>query len=46
MPTLEEIRARFAGNFERLDNRHKRFEDAEPYPVGISERLMEVQKGL
>lgn len=46
MPTLEEIRARFAGNFARLDNRHKRIEDAEPYPVRISERLAEVQKKI
>jgi nicotinate phosphoribosyltransferase len=46
MPTLEEIRARFAKNFERLDNRYKRFDDAEPYPVRISERLAELQKEL
>ena len=41
MPTLEEIRARFARNFERLDHGHKRFDDAEPYPVRVSERLAE-----
>jgi nicotinate phosphoribosyltransferase len=46
MPTLEKIRARFAKNFERLDHRHKRFEDAERYPVRVSERLAELQKGL
>ena len=46
MPTLAEIRACFSKNFERLDHRHKRFEDAEPYPVGVSERLAEIQKQL
>ncbi len=46
MPTLEEIRERFAKNFERLDHRHKRFEDAEPYPVRVSERLAEIQKAI
>jgi nicotinate phosphoribosyltransferase len=44
MPTLEEIRQGFAKNFERLDHRHKRVEDAEPYPVRVSERLAELQK--
>jgi nicotinate phosphoribosyltransferase len=43
-PTLEEIRTRFARNFERLDQRHKRLEDAEPYPVKVSQRLEEIQK--
>jgi len=46
MPTLEEIRARLAKNFEQLDHRHKRFDDAEPYPVRVSERLAELQKEL
>jgi nicotinate phosphoribosyltransferase len=42
-PTLEEIRERFAVNFERLDDRHKRLADAAPYPVTISQRLAELQ---
>ena len=46
MPTLAEIRARFARNVERLDHRHKRFDDAELYPVRISERLGDLQKRL
>jgi nicotinate phosphoribosyltransferase len=46
MPTLEAIRARFADNFKRLDARHKRFDDAEHYPVQISERLAALQEGL
>ena len=45
-PTLEAIRSRFARNFGRLDHRHKRFEDAERYPVRISERLAKLQKEL
>jgi nicotinate phosphoribosyltransferase len=44
MPTLGEIRARFAENFARLDDRYKRFENPEIYPVAISTRLAEVQK--
>ena len=43
MPMLKEIRAGFARNFERLDQRHKILEDAEPYPVRVSERLEEIQ---
>jgi nicotinate phosphoribosyltransferase len=46
MPTLEEIRARFAKNFERLDHRHKRFEDAELYPVRVSERMAGLQDSV
>jgi hypothetical protein len=46
MPTLAEIRSRFAGNFKRLDDVHKRFEDPEPYPVKVSPRLAEIQEGL
>jgi nicotinate phosphoribosyltransferase len=46
MPTLEEIRARFARNFERLDQRYKCLDDAKPYPVRVSERLAELQKEL
>jgi nicotinate phosphoribosyltransferase len=42
--TLEQIRSRFAGNFERLDNSHKRFTDPQPYPVVVSERLVALQK--
>ncbi|MEE4112302.1 MAG: nicotinate phosphoribosyltransferase, partial [Desulfobacteraceae bacterium] len=43
-PPLEKIRSRFARNFERLDQRYKHLDDAEPYPVRISERLAEIQK--
>ena len=39
MPTLAEIRSRFAGNLERLDHGHKRLSDALPYPVTVSDRL-------
>ena len=45
-PTLENIRARFARNFERLDQGHKRVDDADPYPVRISRRLAELQKKI
>jgi nicotinate phosphoribosyltransferase len=45
-PTLEEIRSGFARNFERLDQRHKRLDDADLYPVRISERLAKLQKEL
>ncbi|MBR9987352.1 MAG: nicotinate phosphoribosyltransferase [Desulfosarcina sp.] len=44
MPTLEQIRSRFAGNFERLDDSHKRFTDPQPYPVVVSDRLVALQK--
>lgn len=46
MPTIEEIRARFARDFERLDGRHKRCKDAEPYPVRVSERLTALQNSI
>ena len=44
MPTLEEIRARFAENFEKLDERYKRIENPDTYPVRVSDRLEEIQK--
>jgi nicotinate phosphoribosyltransferase len=44
MPTLEQIRQRFADNFTRLDDRYKRFTDPQPYPVVVSERLVALQK--
>ena len=44
MPTLEAIRVQFADNFERLDERHKRLVDPEPYPVTVSKRLADLQK--
>ncbi|MBC2713659.1 MAG: nicotinate phosphoribosyltransferase [Desulfosarcina sp.] len=44
MPTLEEIRSRFARNFERLDNCHKRLSNPEPYPVRVSDRLAALQE--
>jgi nicotinate phosphoribosyltransferase len=46
MPTLAEIRARFSKNFEQLDPCYKRFTDAKPYPVRVSERLAEMQEQL
>jgi nicotinate phosphoribosyltransferase len=46
MPTLEKAREYFAGNFKRLDDRHKRFEDPETYPVQMSARLRELQKKI
>lgn len=46
MPTLEEIRSRFSENFARLDDRHKRLEDAEPYLVRVSERLAALQEDI
>jgi nicotinate phosphoribosyltransferase len=44
MPTLGEIRARFTENFARLDDRYKRLDNPEIYPVVMSRRLEEVQK--
>jgi nicotinate phosphoribosyltransferase len=46
MPTLAEIRSRFAANFERLGGGYKRFEDPDLYPVTVSPRLTEIQEGL
>ncbi len=46
MPTLEEIRERFAETFARLDQRHKHVENAEPYSVRVSERLGDLQKKI
>ena len=43
MPTLDEAREHFAENFKRLDDRHLRIEDPEPYPVQLSERLQKLQ---
>ncbi len=43
-PTLVDIRQRFAENFSRLDDRYKRLSDADPFPVELSERLVELQK--
>ena len=44
LPTLMEIRQRFGKNFARLDERYKRIENADVYPVSISDRLEELQK--
>jgi nicotinate phosphoribosyltransferase len=44
LPTLKAIRARFADQFGRLDDSHKRFADPAPYPVALSERLVELQE--
>ncbi len=43
-PTLVDIRQRFAENFSRLDDRYKRLSGADPFPVELSERLVELQK--
>jgi hypothetical protein len=44
MPTLDDIRQRFGVNFSCLGDRHKRLTDADPYPVELSEKLVELQK--
>jgi hypothetical protein len=44
MPTLEDIRHRFGENFSCLDDRHKRLIDADPYPVELSDGLVELQE--
>ncbi|MGA6925404.1 MAG: nicotinate phosphoribosyltransferase [Desulfosarcina sp.] len=44
LPTLADIRARFAENFSRLDDRYKRLTAPQVYPVRISERLEELQE--
>jgi nicotinate phosphoribosyltransferase len=44
MPALADIRDRFACNFSRLDDRYKRLENADIYPVAVSDRLKELQK--
>jgi nicotinate phosphoribosyltransferase len=46
MPTLDEIRSRFAATFARLDDRHKRLIDPESYPVRVSRRLAALQESL
>jgi nicotinate phosphoribosyltransferase len=46
LPTLEEIRSRFGENFHRLDERYKRFENPDTYPVQVSERLVALQEAL
>ena len=43
MPTLEEVRLRFAENFARLDDGYKRLSGPEKYPVEMSERLVALQ---
>jgi nicotinate phosphoribosyltransferase len=43
-PTIEEIRKRFADNFNRLDDKTKRLSNPEKYPVELSERLVELQR--
>jgi nicotinate phosphoribosyltransferase len=44
LPTLEESRKGFAGNFKRLDDRYKKLSDPDGYPVTLSERLEAMQK--
>jgi nicotinate phosphoribosyltransferase len=46
LPTLEEIRSRFGENFRRLDERYKRVENPETYPVQVSEKLAALQEAL
>ena len=43
MPTLADIRDHFAKNFARLDDRYKRLENPDVYPVAVSARLEEIQ---
>ena len=44
LPTLPEIRARFAENLARLDDRYKRIANPDVYPISVSARLQELQK--
>jgi nicotinate phosphoribosyltransferase len=45
LPTLAEIRSRFSERFHRLDERYKRLENPDTYPVQVSEKLAALQKG-
>jgi nicotinate phosphoribosyltransferase len=45
-PTLAAIRSRFGENFNRLDERYKRIENPETYPVQVSEKLTALQNAL
>ncbi|HSO18434.1 MAG TPA: nicotinate phosphoribosyltransferase, partial [Desulfosarcina sp.] len=45
MPTLEQIRRRFADGFALLDERCKRLTDPEMYPVAVSPALAALQEG-
>ena len=44
MPQLADSRDQFAKNFQCLDDRYKRLENPDTYPVDVSDRLEEVQK--
>jgi nicotinate phosphoribosyltransferase len=45
-PPLEETRARFHGEFARLDERYKAVEEPDPYPVALSPQLHAVKARL
>lgn len=45
-PSIEEIRNGFKNNFSFLDKKYKSLYDTEPYPVKLSDRLLELQKKL
>lgn len=44
MPTIEQIRERFAENFKKLNDGYKRLSDPDKYPVELSESLVELQR--
>ncbi len=44
MPPLADIRGWFSKNFQCLDDRYKRLENPDIYPVAVSDRLKDVQK--
>lgn len=44
MPPLSDIRVKFPKNFKRLDDCYKRLENADIYPVAVSDRLKDIQE--
>jgi nicotinate phosphoribosyltransferase len=44
LPPLTEIRQRFSETVARLDDRYKRLDDPDIYPVAVSKRLADLQK--
>ena len=44
MPPLSDIRVNFSKNFKRLDDCYKRLENADSYPVAVSDRLKALQE--
>ena len=45
-PTLEDIRTGFKSNFSLLPDKYKSIHEKHPYPVALSEGLVEVQKKI